>query len=191
MKLPDGSGETLKSSGIFTIRGLRVGRITNTSEVTATRSWSDNEAAKGWDQVKLFWYEPATYSDGRDTIFLSGSGAVTESMISTATFENTSWGRCKAEPRDIIVIAAGSNIPLVLRKEEDRFLFAGDCWLVSSQIDVTKPKRDCGRLEGFSEVMYGSIVDEIGKTCVVEEFELCEGFRSLATYEKAFLAVSE
>jgi hypothetical protein len=44
---------------------------------------------------------------------------------------------------------------------------------VDSQIDVTKLKLDCREQEGFSKIMYGSVVEEIGKTCEVKEFDLC------------------
>jgi hypothetical protein len=44
---------------------------------------------------------------------------------------------------------------------------------VDSQIDVTKLKLGCGEQEGVSKIMYGSAVEEIGKTCEVKEFDLC------------------
>ncbi|KAL5318951.1 hypothetical protein ACEPPN_014019 [Leptodophora sp. 'Broadleaf-Isolate-01'] len=162
----------LKSSGIFTIRGVRVGRIENTREVHATRKWSEDKAAQGWDKLRLFWYEPIRHLNGMDTAI--SNEAVLESDVSSATFENTSWGPCKAERGDIIVVAAGSNIPLVLRKEGEGFLFVGGCWLVKSQINLSallEPEKS-SKQEGFDEIMYGSIAKEIGKTCVVEEFEL-------------------
>lgn len=40
------------------------------------------------------------------------------------------------------------------------------------QIDLTKLKRGNGKQEGFSKIMYGSVVENIGKTCEVEEFDL-------------------
>ncbi|KAH7329955.1 heterokaryon incompatibility protein-domain-containing protein [Rhexocercosporidium sp. MPI-PUGE-AT-0058] len=165
--------DDLKKSGIFTIRGVRVGRIKNTREVHATKKWSDAEAAQGWDKLRLFWYESVRHFHGMDTAI--SNEAVPQSVISSATFENTSWGPCKAEQGDIIVVAAGSNIPLVLREEEKRFLFVGGCWLVKSQINLSAllGPENSSKQEGFDEIMHGSIVKEIGKTCVVEEFELC------------------
>lgn len=74
---------------------------------------------------------------------------------------------------DIIVVAAGCKIPLVLRRYEDKYLFVDGCWLIESQIDLTKLKRGSGKEEGFSKIMYGSVVESIGKTCEVEEFDLC------------------
>jgi hypothetical protein len=165
--------DNLKRSGIFTIRAVRIGRIKNTLEVPATRKWSDVNAAQGWDKLRLFWYEPIRRFNGIDTVI--SNEAVPESVTSSATFENTSWGPCKAEQGDIIMVAAGSNIPLVLRKEEERFLFVGGCWLVKSQINLSallEPEKS-SKQEGFDEIMYGSIVKEIvGKTCVIEEFDL-------------------
>jgi hypothetical protein len=165
--------DDLKRSGIFTIRGVRVGRIQNTQEVRATRKWSNVKTAQGWDKLRLFWYKLIRDFNVMDVAI--SNEAVPENVISSATFENTSWGPCKAERGDIIIVAAGSNIPLVLRKEEERFLFVGGCWLVKSQINLftlLEPGKS-GKQEGFDEIMYGSIVEEIGKTCVVEQFDLC------------------
>jgi hypothetical protein len=161
-----------KKSGIFTIRGVRVARIQNIKEVPATRQWSDVEAAQGWDKLRLFWYEPIRHFSGMDVA--TSDEAVPENVMSSATFENTSWGPCKAERGDIIIVAAGSNIPLVLRKEEEMFLFVGGCWLVKSQINLSALLKleNSSKQEGFDEIMYGSIVKEI-KSCVVEEFDLC------------------
>ena len=63
------------------------------------------------------------------------------------TFENTSWDPCMADNGGIIVVAAGCKIPLVLRRYEDKYLFVGGCWLIESQIDLTKLKRGSGKQE--------------------------------------------
>jgi hypothetical protein len=78
-----------------------------------------------------------------------------------------------ADNGDIVVVAAGCKVPLVLGGYGDKYLFVGGCWLVESQIDLTKLKRGSGKQEGFSKIMYGSVVESIGKTCKVEEFDLC------------------
>jgi hypothetical protein len=124
-----------------------------------------------FDLLKLFHYELAPY--------LSSDCGTTDAWPVAAggqpppTFENTSWGPCKAEKGDIIVVAAGCNIPLVLRRHEDKYLCVGGCWLIESQIDLTKLKRGAGKQQGFSNIMYGSVVEKIGKICEVEEFDLC------------------
>jgi hypothetical protein len=171
--VPAQSMETLKRNGVFTIRGVCVGRITSTHVVNLTKQWSEDPKWKDWDRVKLFWYELGSYSDHKESAMISTAEPAPESRIPTPTFENTNWGPCKAEAGDIIVVVAGSKIPLVLRKEVDRFLFVGGCLLVDSRIDVTKLTLGCGEQEGFSKIMYGSVVEEIGKTCKVEEFEMC------------------
>ena len=60
-------------------------------------------------------------------------------------------------------------MPVVLRKEEDHYLFVRVCWLIDSQIP------EPGELEngiGFSPVMFGSACWEVGKSTVLEEFIL-------------------
>ncbi|EPE24201.1 heterokaryon incompatibility protein [Glarea lozoyensis ATCC 20868] len=164
--------DALKKSGIFTIRGVRVGRIRNVKEVHATTKWSDVETAQGWDKLRLFWYEPIRHVNGMDLEI--SNEAVPEDVMKSATFENTSWGPCKSEREDIIVVAAGSNIPLVLRKKDEMFLFVGGCWLVKSQINLTEmlEPQNTSQQKGFDEIMYGSIVKEI-ESCVIEKFDLC------------------
>jgi hypothetical protein len=78
-----------------------------------------------------------------------------------------------AEKEDILVVAAGCTIPLVLRRYEDKYLFVGGCWLIDSKIDVRELKPRCGELEGFSRIMYGSVVEQIGEIYQVEDFDLC------------------
>jgi hypothetical protein len=187
MKVPAEAADAVKRKGTFTLRDVYVGCITKTHVVKATKKWSsplteaDGEQAmnnwdsmrKDWDQVDLFWYKLATHSCSKDDTLASNARPIPEIETSMATFENTNWGPCKADVGDIIVVAAGSKIPLVLRKNENKFLFVGGCLLVDSQIDVTKLRLDCGEQEGFLKIMYGSVVEEIGKTCEVKEFGLC------------------
>jgi hypothetical protein len=172
VKAPAESAEALKRNGVFKIRGVCVGRITSTHVVNLTKKWSEDPKWKDWDQVKLFWYELGSHFGHQQSTMIPNAEPAPESRIPTPTFENTNWGPCKAEAGDIIVVVAGSKIPLVLRKEVDRFLFVGGCLLVDSRIDVTKLKLGCGEQEGFSKIMYGSVVEDIGKTCKAEEFEL-------------------
>jgi len=95
------------------------------------------------------------------------------------TCENTSWDPCTVEIGDTIVVAAWSKIPLVLRKhEEGKYLFVGGCWLVNEQIEDL-PELRLGRswhkekMKGASGVMYGGVVEMIGKGCETEEFDSC------------------
>jgi hypothetical protein len=160
---------TPNNYGIFTIRGVYVACITGTHITNLTRKWSNDPLSIDFNKVTLIRYDqnPAL----RDSIAQPDLRSVGNGM-SAATFENTSWGRCKSEIGDIIVVAAGCKIPLVLRKHCEKYLFVGGCWLIDSQIqDLTKADR--GRDKALSPVMYGSVVKEIGKTCEVEEFELC------------------
>jgi Heterokaryon incompatibility protein (HET) len=174
--MPVESMEALKRNAIFTIRGIYVGRIARTYVTKLTKKWSDVEEVKNWDDVRLFWYELAPYLRVDEQTVVLNAGP--ENVPLTSTFENSNWAPCKAEAGDIIVVAAGSKLPLVLRKCSEGFLFVGACFLVDSQIDVTCITPKYEQLEGFSKIMYGSAVEAIGKSsegnnCEVEEFQLC------------------
>jgi hypothetical protein len=66
---------------------------------------------------------------------------------------------------DIIIVAKGSSLPLVLRKTGDYYLLVGGCFLIDSQISHFG--EDQGRAftadgPGFSSIMRGSVWDEVG-----------------------------
>lgn len=83
------------------------------------------------------------------------------------TFENTSWGPCKSQIGDVIIVAAGCKIPLVLRPYDNAYLFVGCCWLIDKEIrDFTKLEND----PGFSPIMFGSLAGDIGNTGPIEKF---------------------
>jgi hypothetical protein len=46
-----------------------------------------------------------------------------------------------AENGEIIVVAVGGKIPLVLRRHKDQYLFVGGCWLIESKVDVTHVRK--------------------------------------------------
>ena len=152
----------------FTIRGVYAASITGTRLTNVTKNWSDDSLGKDFDQLKLIRYDQNLAL--RDATMQSEPWPA-NSTAPAATFENTSWGPCKAEIGDIIIVAAGCKIPLVLRKHDCHYLFVGACWLIDSQIeDITELKK---KDSAFSPLMYGSIIKEIGVTCEVEEFNLC------------------
>jgi hypothetical protein len=85
------------------------------------------------------------------------------------TFANTSWGPYWVERENIIIVAKGSWLPLVLRRCENYYIFIGACWLIDSQLRdrfITEIDDD----PGFSSVMRGSVWDEVGKSCQEEKF---------------------
>ncbi|KAJ9151264.1 HET-domain-containing protein [Pleurostoma richardsiae] len=85
------------------------------------------------------------------------------------SWKNTSWGPYRAEVGDIIIVTPLSNIPMVLRRREgDGYLFVGMCWLIDSRITPGRFETD----PGFSDIMRGSIWDDVGRTRVVEMFEV-------------------
>lgn len=83
---------------------------------------------------------------------------------------NTSWGPYWVEVGDIIIVAKGSSFPLVLRRFRDYYLFVGVCWLIDSQIRerATFSAED----PGFSDIMRGSVWDEVGKSRQEEQFHI-------------------
>jgi hypothetical protein len=74
---------------------------------------------------------------------------------------------------DIIVVTAGCKIPLVLRRYESKYLSVGGCWLIESQIDLTKLKRGKREAGRILQDHIRECVENIGKTCELEEFDLC------------------
>jgi hypothetical protein len=90
---------------------------------------------------------------------------------------NTSWAPCHTQVGDIIIVAAGCNTPLVLRKENEKYLLVGGVWLIDSELE-TENKDDERTVicqegnNGFSRLMYGAACE--GKTLDdVELFTLC------------------
>jgi hypothetical protein len=106
------------------------------------------------------------------------------------TYENTSWGPCKCEKGDIILVAGGCRLPLVLRRYEtgqvkgnDKYLFVGGCWLnVSKLYDLTQlnqgnKEESTGEITyprdpGFPRIMYGSLKEENDGLEAVERFRV-------------------
>jgi hypothetical protein len=158
----------------FTLAGICVGVVTGTYLSLVTK----DPDLKGHDRVKLIRYDrdpklrfepfqPSTWPE--------------EDREGEVTFENTSWGPCKTEIGDIVIVAASSRLPLVLRKYGKYYLFVGCCWLIDLAIEdftslskwtdvrnLTKPSTDTG----FSDIMHGNAVVEIGKNRQVEKFSL-------------------
>jgi hypothetical protein len=88
---------------------------------------------------------------------------------------DTSWGPCHAAIGDIIIVAAGCKIPLVLRKAEDgKYLFVGGCWLIDSepQMDISG-KVNTREESGISPIMFGSACKGLPENWKVEEFHVC------------------
>ena len=93
---------------------------------------------------------------------------MTTSDAREVTFLNTSWGPLWTEIGDIIVVAAGSELPLVLRKDGDFYLFIGACLLIDSQL--THPPTDLAADPGMSDIMHGNLCKSIGDSNELEEF---------------------
>jgi hypothetical protein len=87
------------------------------------------------------------------------------------SFENTSWGPCKAEIRDIIIVAAGCKILLILRKHGEEYLLVGACWLVDKKIKDLRNLQV--RDDAFLGLMYRDTVKEIENGSMIKEFILC------------------
>jgi hypothetical protein len=89
---------------------------------------------------------------------------------------NTSWAPCHTQIGDIIIDTPGCDIPLVLRKDGDVYLFVGGVWLIDSEMIVPKIgvvyKFEIKDNPGFSRFMYGAAC--AGKTLEdVQIFTLC------------------
>jgi hypothetical protein len=68
----------------------------------------------------------------------------------------------------IIIVAKGSRTPLILRRFESHHLFVGGCWLIDKQLGENFHQAPVD--PGFSNIMTGSVWDEIGKGRQEEEF---------------------
>jgi hypothetical protein len=101
--------------------------------------------------------------------FHNDSWPKNESQTLKVTLLNASWGPYFTEIGDIITVATKSNLPLVSRRDGDLYLFVGASWLIDSQLLV---EPDFENDPGFSDIMRGSVCNEIGKTCHVEEFHI-------------------
>lgn len=102
---------------------------------------------------------------------------------------NTSWGPCGTKVGDIIIVAKGCPLPLVLRKHDikDQYLLVGACVLIDFTLQCFGPREVAaiGALQqclernskyarnepGFSDLMFGTAcwAAEAGQ-CPVEEF---------------------
>ncbi|KAH7350697.1 heterokaryon incompatibility protein-domain-containing protein [Rhexocercosporidium sp. MPI-PUGE-AT-0058] len=159
---------------LFVVRGIYVACITNTHYTYVIGNWIVKDDFKDFHLLKLIQYDrnpslrigtvegkggflPQT-SNGKPTLDIS--------------FENTSWGPCKAEVGDIIIVAAGCKIPIVLRKHGEQYLLVGGCWLVDKKIKNLRNLQE--RDDAFSGLMYGDAVKEVEtSSIIVEEFILC------------------
>lgn len=87
----------------------------------------------------------------------------------------TSWAPCHTERGDIIIVAAGSRLPLILRPHEDgKYLFVGTCWLISGDLKTEDLTDTRVKGAGFSPMMFGSACKAARYGSVeVEQFEAC------------------
>lgn len=102
---------------------------------------------------------------------------------------NTSWGPLGTEVGDIVIVAEGSGLPLVLRRHNDKtkFLFVGACVLINFTLSSFAPGEIAimGSLEtpldvtndnlsqdpGFSPVMHGALCRAaLDGRCFPEQF---------------------
>jgi hypothetical protein len=158
-------------AGVYTmlkIRGIYVGRVTGTV-VKGLHYGSGGADDKvklikyDRDPTKRYWQKSSLADECGWPVGVSGS---------EVTLANTSWGPWWAEVGDIIVVAAGSQVPLVLRKADgkDEYIFVGGCLLIDSQLQ-TLGKGCIEEEKGFSRLMFGSAWDGV-KEDDLEEFEL-------------------
>jgi hypothetical protein len=169
------------SPNILVIKGLFVGVVTGTHITPLLR---DGDAD---DRIKLIRYdrnpqkrhnlspsqlEPWPASDASEAVDLS----------------NTSWGPWWAEVGDIIVVAAGSTVPLVLRPVSNsnassqngsaspnslgqlaRYLLVGSCVLIDAQLRTLGLAEKLSDEPGFSRIMFGSAWEKVSGTDVLNE----------------------
>ncbi|KAL5316348.1 hypothetical protein ACEPPN_015393 [Leptodophora sp. 'Broadleaf-Isolate-01'] len=165
-----------KNYPLFVVRGIYVACITGIQVTYVTSDRIVNEDFPDFPdfhRLKLIRYDrdPSLRkgtAEGKCNVWPKTNNGT---PISDISFENTSWGPCQAEVGDIIIVAAGCKIPLVLRKHGEEYLLVGGCWLVEKRIKNLRNLQE--RDDAFSGVMYGDAVKEIKSGRAVEEFVLC------------------
>lgn len=159
---------------LFVVRGSYVGCITGTHYTCVL---GRDSIAKGYfpdfHLLKLIRCDqnPILRGGKVESKESSWSGTPKSRLTSDISFENSSWGPCKAEIGDIIIVAAGCKIPLVLRKHGENYLLVGGCWLINKRIKDFRKLQE--QDDGFAGIMFGAAVKEIGSGIRVEEFVLC------------------
>lgn len=160
---------------VLVLKGKSVGVVTEVLPLShVTRHSSGHE----YDQITLIRYDSSV-----DDCQMTNNSL-------QPTYENTSWGPSKCEKGDIIIVAGGCRLPLVLRrcesgqdKDNDRYLFVGGCWLIVSQLqDLTqinqgKKEESTGEIiyprdPGFSRIMFGSLKNDNDGLEAVERFRV-------------------
>jgi hypothetical protein len=68
---------------------------------------------------------------------------------------SSNWSPHWAERGDVIMVSPLCTVPLVLRRDEDAYLFVGGCWLVDSKLQG-HPSKKLKDDPGFSTIMHGS-----------------------------------
>ncbi|PVH72174.1 hypothetical protein DL98DRAFT_576982 [Cadophora sp. DSE1049] len=120
------------------VRGIQVGSIVEVRDAT----FPSSSQLEGDHIVRIFGYKS------------SGGTHAIDRPDRQGTFRNTSWGPKNSAAGDIIVVAPGSTVPLVLRTvSSGECLFAGVCWLIESEIQNLI---ELGSDPGLSKVMTGS-----------------------------------
>lgn len=121
--LVDWTSASTEDDGIFCLQGVYVAVVTGVY----------TERAHGLDGVEGFtlirYDEDQTI---RNEVLDLGDWP---SVASEITPYNTSWGPYEAKIGDIIVVAEGCPMPLVLRKHDDFYLLVGPCLLITSDLE--------------------------------------------------------
>lgn len=159
------------ASEVLVLRGIYVATITGVCDARITQ---DEDLAEE-DRLKLIRYDgkpgarraPSMPSSPSPPNWITRDPSTQQLLISNT---NTSWGPISSEVGDIIIVAAGSQLPLVLREFEDgKYLFVGASWLIDSEIqDISKLEGD----PGFSTVMFGSACEGLFDDYEAELFHI-------------------
>jgi len=165
------------SSNILVIKGLYIGVITG---MHVTPLLHDGEAD---DKINLIRYDRSPYK--RHNLSPSQLEPWPPPGVSEAVnLSNTSWGPWWAEIGDIIVVAAGSAVPLVLRPARSTecnseqglptYLLVGSSLLIDSQLRTIGLAEKLSGEPGFSRIMFGSAWDGVFRDGILKEEELEE-----------------
>lgn len=153
-------------SDFFVLRAIRIAMIIGTHDTRIT----NDPALEGNHEVRLIQYDTfPTRQPQKHGTALSDFQPLDHAPINTAEYRSTSWGPHQCTVGDLIIVAAGSNVPLVVRKLESGYLFIGGCWLIDSAI---QDWRNLQNDPGFSPFMFGSACERLAQDFHVEEIVL-------------------
>lgn len=154
------------NSDVLTIKGIWVGTVTSVHLSTAPIR-HENERMRDFKLIKYKNSQAIRQGVPRG---VEEPQDPRNQFNPESTILNTSWGPYGAVKGDVIIVANGCPLPLVLREFERGYLLVGGCILIVSSIkNLVNFQADD---PGFSDLMRGSAWKELGSVYHLQEFNI-------------------